>query len=132
MDTEQVEIPATALIVSEETGTDSKGKSIIYNDMTWQYQLEDDSTTELGNTLSLAESEKGSEVDLSYHDDDGDYDDYTDDDSDFGDNNELLNKDDHLIVQSLFDSLSLTPEESEIIWFEDPTSVLNGNSPQVL
>ncbi|GMJ05531.1 hypothetical protein HRI_004222300 [Hibiscus trionum] len=130
MDSEQVENPATALIGSEETGVDSKGKSIIYHDKTWEHQLEDDSSSELGNTVSLAESENSYESDLSNPDDDGDYDDYTDDVSDIGDNNELLHEDDYVLMQSLFDSVGLSSGvDSTITWFKGPGSIVNGHPP---
>ncbi|KAL4308092.1 hypothetical protein GQ457_01G000340 [Hibiscus cannabinus] len=107
MDSEQVENPATALIGSDETGMDSKGKSVLYHDKSWEYHLEDDSSSELGNTVGLAESENSYEFDSSYPDDDEDYDDYSDDASDFDDNQELLHEDDYSIMQSLFVTSSI-------------------------
>ncbi|KAK8481518.1 hypothetical protein V6N13_085556 [Hibiscus sabdariffa] len=123
MDSEQVENPAAALIGSEETGMDTKGKSILYHDKTWEYHLEDDSSSELGNTVGLAESEKSYEFDSSYHDDYGDYDDYSDDFSDFDDNQELLHEDVFETVQSL---------DNKITWitFKGHGSNVNGNPPQ--
>ncbi|XVF66832.1 hypothetical protein PTKIN_Ptkin10aG0069500 [Pterospermum kingtungense] len=144
MDIEQVEDTTMVLIGSEKTGTDSKGKTKICYDNKWEDQVKDASASDQGNSISIVGSEdsnnplksssasitsnnfNSSNSDLSYHDDDGDSDDYADEVSDYGDNDDFLYEDDYSIMQSHFDNVDLPPGvEASIPWLKDPASTSN-------
>ncbi|XVF44268.1 hypothetical protein PTKIN_Ptkin02bG0106800 [Pterospermum kingtungense] len=150
MDVEQVEDLTTVLIGSEKTVIDSKGKTQICYDTKWEEHVQDASSFDQGNSVSVAGSEDSdnpikispsgsinsnnlnkSDSDLSYHDNDEDGDGYADDVSDYGDNDDFLFEDDYSIMQSHFDNVDLPPGvEASIPWLKDPASI--GNVPPAL
>ncbi|OMO99564.1 Ubiquitin-conjugating enzyme, E2 [Corchorus capsularis] len=141
MDIEQAEAPTTVMINSEKADMDSKGKTKISYDKR-EDNVKDVSAIVQGNSVSVAGSEdsnnplktstsgstdshilNSSNSDLSYHNDDGDSEDYADDCSDYGDNDDFLyEEDDYSIMQSHFDNVDLPPGvEASIPWLKDPT-----------
>lgn len=80
--------------------------------------LQDASTSDPGNSTSVAES------DLSYHDDEDECGDAADDVSDYGDDDFLYEDDfdDYSIMQSQYDNVDLPPGvEASVPWLKDPS-----------